>query len=102
MRGTLRDVLSSIDTFNECDVIAVAGRPPWTGDSAAAVHLMDPYSEQTVKVNDYFLEIGVARDVIANWSEFRQGGVTLDELCRVLAHYAQYDTYPNDTSGDKR
>lgn len=94
VREHLRDIIARLEKLNDDDVICVEGRPSWTSASPAyLVHVpLDLPPEDRRPIQDYFLEVFVARDVLEGWSLMRDGRQpSLDESCEALIYYALND-----------
>lgn len=94
--GTVRSLVAVVDALESLDpeaTIYVAA--PWTGESAALVEF-EPAAgglpEAAVRDGlKYFLEVFVARDLLADWQMSLNQQPTAEERCERLIHYAVND-----------
>ncbi len=89
----LSDAISNLSNFDDNDVIFA--RKPWTLRSEASVASLDQEfrvpEEIKMRGLDYFLEVTVAREVLAAFGERIP---TADQVCDLILFYAENDTYP--------
>lgn len=90
---TLADILRDIgDLDGDWTIFA---EEPWHADSSAecvdGTALVEP---ATVGEKVYFLEVDLARDVLAVWRDWRQGREpSLPEFVQAVIHYAEQDAF---------
>lgn len=84
----MKDFLSTPDLLpGESSLFA---RRPWSEDADAVVAKED----QQPPGYDYLLETELVREVLAVWSEWRDGrSPTPSEAARAVMHYAELDAY---------
>jgi hypothetical protein len=89
---TLRDVVKELDVLDEDATIYADGSSP-----AARAAVVGDEAERAAARNAglrTFLEVALAREAIAVWSEWRGGAEpTLDDRLEAVAHYATNDAY---------
>ncbi len=93
-RGTLREIISRIDSFTDEYWICAENGPHWTCDSAAWVIRIPDFTDLRAigPIPDYFLEIPTAREVLSDWLAPRPDrDPTVDEMCDVLIYFATHD-----------
>jgi hypothetical protein len=94
---TLRQAIARLDEWDEDATLYVAGEPSeWSSDSEVAVGVEDVEAEiETLPVEAegkrYFLEISVAREVLAGEQRNLDRELTLDERVARVIHYARFD-----------
>ena len=88
---TLRDVVGALDELDEDAVIYTDGRS--TAARAAVVAEGDVEQAKADGLR-YFLEVVLAKDAVAVWSEWRGGAEpTTDDKLEAIVYYAQNDAY---------
>jgi hypothetical protein len=94
---TLGEAIAQIDALPEDATLYVVGDPEeWRPDSDTAYGVEDVESETPALPPEadgrsYFLEISVAREVLAGWRRNLDGPPTLDEAVDRVIHYAGFD-----------
>ena len=94
--GSLREIIGQIASLTEEDFICAGGKPNWTVDSPAHVIRIPKFTDLGIigPIPEYFLEVFVARQVIADWSALRRGRQpSTDEMCEALIYYARHDAH---------
>jgi hypothetical protein len=96
----LVEVISSLDDIPVGEVAEAAptifARKPWTHASPSLVLAEEAVNGHSRSTPDhaYLLEVDVARDVLAVWSDWRSGVVpSPEEAARAVIHYAEHDAY---------
>jgi hypothetical protein len=92
--GTLREVISKLESLTEEDYICAIDKPNWTENSAAYVLRIPEFTDlRTVgQISDYFLEVFTAHDAMDDWSALRLGRKpSLDETVEALIYFAKHD-----------
>lgn len=85
---TLQDVVQGLSAAAD-DATLYAARP-WTAQSEAVVAIEDHPPTDLA----YMLEVGLAREAIQVWSEWRQGASpSPQEACAAVVFYAEHDAY---------
>jgi hypothetical protein len=88
---TLRDVVGRLDDLDDDAVIYTDGTSP-----AARAVVIEESDVAQAKADGlrYFLEVVLAKDAVAVWSEWRSGAEpTIDDTLAAVAHYATHDAY---------
>jgi hypothetical protein len=89
--ATLRDVVQVLDQLDDDDVIYTDGASP-----AARAEVVTDTSAEAAKATGltYFLEVALAKDAVAVWSEWRGATEpTTDDQLVAIAYYATHDAY---------
>ena len=88
---TLRDVVATLDDFDDDAVIYTDGASP-----AARAAVTGPAAVGEAKADGlrYFLEVALAKDAVLVWSEWRGGAEpTTDDKLAAVSHYATHVAY---------
>jgi hypothetical protein len=94
---TLRTLLTNLDSLDADRTIYVAGRRnDWSPDMEAVVLQEDVESDdwQPPAGLTYFLEVGIARDVVRDWLAAGHVVSGPDDVIRVVMYYARWDAWP--------
>ncbi len=93
-------MISSLDDIPVGAAAEVAptifARKPWTPASPCLVLAEEAVNGRARSAPDYayLLEVDLARDVLAVWSDWRSGVVpSPEEAARAVIHYAEHDAY---------
>lgn len=96
----LVEVISNLEDIaveEAFDVVpTIFARKPWTCDSSCLVLTEEAVDGHARSAPDhaYLLEVDVARDVLAVWSEWRSRvAPSPEEAARAVIHYAERDAY---------
>jgi hypothetical protein len=96
----LVDVISSLDDLPVLEAADVAptifARKPWTPASPCLVLAEEAVDGRASSAPDhaYLLEVDLAREVLAVWSDWRSGvAPSPDEAARAVIYYAEHDAY---------
>jgi len=93
----LGEAIARLDEWDDAATIYVAGEPSeWSSDSAAAVGIEDVEAEvetlpPEAEGKRYFLEVSVAKDVLAGEDQHAGHDMTLEERIAGVIHYAKFD-----------
>lgn len=89
---TLVEVLQDLDAFDDGVLFAA---PPWDAESKAVVMKEPDEGAQLVPPGlEYMLEVWLIKEVLAIWSEWRNGRRPTDlEALEAVRYYAQNDAY---------
>jgi hypothetical protein len=90
----LQELIAGLNELDEHGVICV--KRPWTANAEAQLAALDENLSIPASVlaagYAYFLEVHVAREIVG---VFEEKPSTLDEMLRLLIHYAEHDAYPD-------
>ena len=89
---TLRDVVNALDELEEDAVIYTDGASP----AARAAVAAGGAEVERAKADGlrYFVEVALAKDAVAVWSEWRNGAEpTADDKLLAVSYYATNDAY---------
>jgi len=92
---TLREVVTSLDELDDDETIYTDGSSP----AARALVVGRGGRDEPRKVGlRYFLEVALAKEAVAVWSEWRDGREpTIDDKLMAISYYATHDVYlPRD------
>ncbi len=82
-------MIHNLDQFDDDLTIYAEKRPDWTPESEARVA-----AEGEGDSLPYFLEVGLAKEAIRVWSEWREGReASPDERFEAARYYAIHDAY---------
>jgi hypothetical protein len=93
--ATLLEVIATLGGLPDVEATIFARRP-WTVDSEAVVLNEDAVNYVAPSAPDfrYLLEVGLAKDVIRVWSEWRDGAVpTSEQATQAVIFYGERDAY---------
>lgn len=93
---TLREILSSIDSFSNDLIIYARKDTEWDLDAEAVLVPMEELELSTGDDEDmtYFLEVEIAKEAIDVWRSWRQGKEPgLSERVEAILYYAENDAY---------
>lgn len=93
---TLREIILAVEKLDENLVIFARKNGEWDLDSPAALLLLNDAAEVDMHLDDltYFLEIGIAKEVLEVWGEWRGGRKpTESERVDAVLYYANNDAY---------
>lgn len=93
-------MISSLDDIPVGEAAEMAptifARKPWTSASPCLVLAEEAVNGRARSAPDYayLLEVDLARDVLAVWSDWRSGvAPSPDEAAHAVIHYAEHDAY---------
>jgi hypothetical protein len=95
----LVEVISSLDDIpvgEAAEAPTIFARKPWTPASPCLVLTEEAVNGHARSTPDYayLLEIDLAREVLAVWSDWRSGvAPSPEEAARAVIHYAEHDAY---------
>jgi hypothetical protein len=88
---TLRDVVGELDSLDDDAIIYTDGASP---AAFAAVVTGTEVAQAKADGLRYFIEVALAKDAVAVWSEWRDGAEpTDDDKLMAIAYYATNDAY---------
>ena len=94
---TLREILNNIEQISDEHVIYARKDPEWDLDSSAVLLRLDDAVDVHSHLENltYFLEIGIVKEVLEVWQQWR--GRKPNELERIesILYYANNDAYLN-------
>jgi hypothetical protein len=96
MGTTLARLIHDLDQLGD-DLTIYAEGGPDAGPDAPAVAVLEPDDDTVPREAaglDYFLEVDIAKEVVAVWSEWRGDRLpTPAEALHAVAHYARNDAF---------
>jgi hypothetical protein len=88
----LEEIINNLDNLDNSLTICASKTPIWTPSSEA-----DVYPARQVPLGarlPYFLEVGVAKNVLRAWSYARGGQLpNLAQRCEAIIYFAENDAY---------
>jgi hypothetical protein len=88
---TLREVVGELDELDDDSVIYTDGSSPAARAAVVGRAEVDRAKADGLR---YFLEVALAKDAVAVWSERRDGAEpTADDKLMAISHYATHDAY---------
>jgi hypothetical protein len=92
----LREIVQNLSNYRDETVILISDSELWTAQSEAVVKESSEFEEKLPRIAGftYFLEVEIAKDVVATLHEWRKGEdiTLLDEIDAVI-YYAKNDAY---------
>lgn len=90
---TLKDVIASLNEYDGEQTIYVRDAQPHAEECVICENDKS-VSAQAPDEMHYFLEVSMAKEVLAVWSEWRSGCLpTIEEKMSAIIHYATYDSF---------
>jgi hypothetical protein len=93
---TLESLVTSLEDLNDSLTIYIAPDAKWNAMSQVAVfeEPEDGSLPSSAKGMKYFLEVRIAKEVLAVWQAWHHGRTpSLKEKCEALIYYAMNDAY---------
>lgn len=88
---TLEEILKKLHSLDDELIIFAEKTPKWTANSKAIISYQEEFGVQEFP---YFLEVGIAKEAIDVWSQWRNDRKpSIENICEATICYAENDAY---------